>query len=1338
MACGTISTEEIGNIEKLCDISSFDLWNFQITVLLKASGLYKIVSGQEKLENLTKDEDINTWIKNDAKAQRIIISTIDKKGLMHIMNCKTAADMYRKLCAIYKKDNEQQKCNLLQEFFNFTFEKGNDMSLHISKLENLAYRLKILEQDINDDMLISKILSTLPERYRHFRTAWESAPKEERTLTNLTARLIAEEGMNKNKESIDTNVAFNSTEKVCYKCSKKGHIARFCQSKDNSHDREIKCFRCGKPGHLMKDCRMKNHTEKRLENTNTCKICKKTNHTESSCYFRTKQAENSSKNNEKKVSFLTEEKPVSADKNLFVIDSGCTSHMVNDIDLFKTIEKKHIDICVAKKNTEIKAKGVGIIENETFILNGVLYVPELSKNLLSVNAITENQGEVIFSEDKVSIMKNKTKVLEGTKNEKGLYVVDLNANEENQETSYLAETKEEKVINWHRKLGHLNINSMKKLIKEKMTIGIDINENISDYFEMPCEICLQAKQVRFPFDSERTKAKRPLELIHTDLCGPIEPNTWDGKNYILTILDDYTHYTVSYLLKHKNEVPDYLKEYIAEMEANKNLKVSKIRSDNGGEYINNDLIIFCKKKGIVMDTTIPHTPQLNGKAERLNRTLMEKARALIFDAKITKSFWGEAVRVATYILNRSPTQSLGNKTPFEMWTGKKPDLSRMQIFGSEAYAKTLGYLKKLDERSEKYLFIGYAINGYRLWDEEKKEVKIRRDVIFKKPIGENMKLVKKKMSEDLLQDQELENIENETEEDKKGKEIKNQNEIQQENEIEYIYEQSSSDEEERLDLGEGQRSEQVHYQTRRGRKVKIPERLKEYELNMEDEALLTYQEAITGSDKEQWVKAINEEKESLNKNQTWTYVDRNAVKDKKILTSKWVFRIKDDQKYKARLVIKGCQQKSGIDYKETFSPVVNISSLRILFALAVKNDMTIVKFDIKTAFLYGSLSEDIFMYIPESYENDNNKAKICHLKKSLYGLKQAPLKWNERFTGFLKSNDLIPLKSDQCMFRNKERNLYLAIYVDDGILIAKSENELNNLIINLKEEFEITVCENPDKFLGIEIKRQSDMITLNQDKYVQTTLEKFNMKNSKPAVTPMISNDIDPKASNTEVNYPYREAVESLLYLTNKTRPDISYAVNFCSRRMENPTNQDVVNIKRIFRYLVNKKCNGICFKKDSDCEKLIAYCDSDFAGDTETRKSTTGYIIFFCDGPISWCSRKQPIVSLSSTEAEYIAAADCVKELLFLKSVIEELTGKDIKIELNIDNQSAITIIKNGQFNRRSKHIDVRFHFINEKVHEGTVTLKYCATERQVADIFTKPLGRIKFDYFKGQFMYV
>lgn len=269
----------------------------------------------------------------------------------------------------------------------------------------------------------------------------------------------------------------------------------------------------------------------------------------------------------------------------------------------------------------------------------------------------------------------------------------------------------------------------------------------------------------------------------------------------------------------------------------------------------------------------------------------------------------------------------------------------------------------------------------------------------------------------------------------------------------------------------------------------------------------------------------------------------------------------------------------------------------------------------------------------------------------------------------------------------------------------------------------------------MEIRQEGDNLKLTQVGYIEKALEKFNMENSKQVDTPgevNVTRSMKPSG-----NFPFREAVGNLLYLSTRTRPDIAFSVNSSSRYMENPMKEDEINVKRIMKYLVGSKNLGIVYNKTEEEPKIEAFCDADYAGDMETRRSTTGYIILYGGGPISWCSRRQPLVAMSSTEAEYIAAADCCKEVLYLKSLIEELTQTTVKANLNIDNQSAITLIKSGVVNRRSKHIDVRYHFIHERVVSGEISVKYCHTNKQIADCLTKPLSKAKFGVFKDMIVH-
>ncbi|CAB0000708.1 unnamed protein product, partial [Nesidiocoris tenuis] len=432
--------------------------------------------------------------------------------------------------------------------------------------------------------------------------------------------------------------------------------------------------------------------------------------------------------------------------------------------------------------------------------------------------------------------------------------------------------------------------------------------------------------------------------------------------------------------------------------------------DNGGEYVSTDFRNWCSTKGIVLDYTPPYTPQLNSHAERLGRTLMDKTRSILFDSGLEKEMWGEALLTATYLLNRSPTKAV-NTTPAEIWYERKPDYSRLRQFGTIAYVKNLKSHKKLDERAKKLIFIGYHTNCYRLWDNDKRKIVYSRDVYF---TNEKFQQIKPDNVNILLGlECDDENTENEN-----GDAVENENDLSDTNFIPNLEESEITENETRRD------DETPAPALRRSSRIKkLPEKLKDYDLDFESDesAFLTYEEAVSCEDKEKWIAAMQDEKDSLAKNETWTLVDPSEANGRKILTSRWVLRIKDDGKYKARIVVRGFQQTQGEDYTETFSPVVGSESIRIVLALAIKNDQIIKKFDVKTAFLHGTLNEEIYMRLPQGYETTD---KICKLQRSLYGLKQAPARWNDRLVTFLKQNGLEQLKSDHCIFDNSNTPIY--------------------------------------------------------------------------------------------------------------------------------------------------------------------------------------------------------------------------------------------------------------------------------------------------------------------------
>ncbi|KAL4123438.1 hypothetical protein QTP88_015616 [Uroleucon formosanum] len=395
------------------------------------------------------------------------------------------------------------------------------------------------------------------------------------------------------------------------------------------------------------------------------------------------------------------------------------------------------------------------------------------------------------------------------------------------------------------------------------------------------------------------------------------------------------------------------------------------------------------------------------------------------------------------------------------------------------------------------------------------------------------------------------------------------------------------------------------------------------------------------------------------------------------------------------------------DFQETFSPVVKYDSIQVILAIAAARKLMLRQFDIKTAFLYGDLEEDIYMKQPKGYEDGTQL--VCKLQRSLCGLKEAPRCWNKKFKNMLMNFDLKETKADPCVFVSNKNNqlLIVAIFVDDG-LIAATSNELVDIMVNyLKDNFETKEGE-LDHFL-----------------------ERFKMEEANVLHIPTDpQHSLDPNLSGSleAGEVPYRESVGSLLYLSQITRPDITFAVNLVSRYLEKPLTIHWNAVKRIFKYLKGTFNYGLIYDS-SLTPKLRGYSDADYAGDTTTRRSTSGFIFMMGDGIVAWCSQRQKSVVLSTTEAEYIALSQLIQELTWLTLLINDLleTQGDTPV-LYADNQSAIKLVKIPEYHKRTKHIDVRYHYIREKFSEGMFSLEYVPSKEQLADILTKSIPQPRF----------
>ena len=420
--------------------------------------------------------------------------------------------------------------------------------------------------------------------------------------------------------------------------------------------------------------------------------------------------------------------------------------------------------------------------------------------------------------------------------------------------------------------------------------------------------------------------------------------------------------------------------------------------------------------------------------------------------------------------------------------------------------------------------------------------------------------------------------------------------------------------------------------------------------------------------------------------------------------------------------------------------MVRNTSIKLLIALAVKNGMQIDQMDAVTAFLQGNLDKEIYMEMPEGCKNKLNK--VCLLRKSIYGLKQSSRQWNKTLEKEMKNYGLRKSRADPCVFFNESKSLIVAIYVDDILIFWKNKTEKDNFKEKLSKTFKMKDIGKAKNCLGINLTYEDGAILIDQTKFIEEMLDKINMKDCKPIATPSdtqqkLSTDMCPKTEEQRSelsNIPYREAVGSLLYLSQGSRPDIAFAVNDTSKYNNNFGKAHWTAVKRIMRYLQGTKGLKLKYSKDKD-SKLTGFSDSDWASDVDKRRSCTGYAFSMCGGAISWGSRRQPTVALSSTEAEYMALTATIQEGLWLSQIKAELDVQSDSKEIHIraDNQSAIALSNEG-YRARSKHIDVRHHFIREHVESGRVILKHIGTEDMAADFLTKPVPKTKHLYCASQ----
>lgn len=1296
--------------------------------------------------------------KNKGLTLMVIKALCDEQRKHMVAGIKDPYEIMMIFKKAYASQTTQNRMRLLALLHDYSFDSNKTVLENINKLESICRSLENCDSKQDEHTKVYVLLKSLPIEWKHLADIWRN--EQGMTFDTLRMKLIDNEPYirkeSKNDKALVVRHRFSDKNKnkvkpygkaKCGFCKYLNHSESDCFFKKGSDSKGNKyCSNCIKKGHTHHECKSKSMAG----------LCL--------------------------VSALMAKEFAS---NVWVIDSGCSHHMTGNLRVFeKYTEADHgIEPIEVANGAKLPVSGFGQVKLSNGMKIGkALYVPSLTFNLLSVKMLMKNGYNVVFKDDQCYITMGDEKVINATKHDNVFVIADNRAM-----SLYSSSQISQQLL--HQRFGHIN---MKRILQA-------VDMNISHDKNFKCESCIYGKQHRLKFGTTARKTTEIGELIHSDLVGPL-PLTRGKRRYLLTFIDDFTDYCSVSILKTKDEVYEAFKEFCELTKRQHGHQVKCLRSDNGGEYLNHSMTQFMQDNGIRHEFTTSYTPQQNGKAERKNRTLIEMVRCLLHWSHLNQSWWAEAVVSGNFILNCTKISVL-NKTPYELWTGHKPDYSRFKVWGCVAFTHIPEQKRsKLDFKSRKGIFMGYDLQrkAYKVWIPETSDMLTSRDVIFYEdqpggllstspvlPPSDISPILDNSFTLDMpsIPDHQISPSVSITE--------PAQSDVTH----------STVAPSEPVDLPSSGSSSSPNDDApfyvevpSLGRKVPLGD------TSLFAHAFLTHSESalhhhfalrseanvpstITAAQQtdewEKWKEAIQSEYDSLIENGTWELAD--LPKGRKAIGCKWVLKKKYDEKgelkrYKARLVAKGYDQKEGIDFTETFAPVVKFNSLRMLLALAAKYDLEIDQCDFVTAFLNGDLTEEIYIEQPEGYVQKGQEHKVLRLRKSLYGLKQAPRQWNKKFDYYVVNEmGYERLLTDSSIYVKRKGQIIsiLAIYVDDLLIISNSKEDNIQVRSELAKEFKMNYLGPIGYIVGIEVLRDRSKreIKITQRQYIKNVLKKFNMENCKSAKTPLSSSvklckngilenngdqNFKSHEENGKDNPPYMEAVGSLIYAMIGTRPDICYAVGVVSRYMSCYKKAHWEAVKHIMRYLKGTTDLAIVYDGSMNTP-LQGYSDSDWGSDVDDRKSVSGYTFLLCNGAVSWHSKKQATVAKSTVEAEYVGLSitaseakweiQFLKELGFYEMLMHEsgdrktkkfkyehtgTEGHEIKpLTIYGDNQGSQSLAKNPKDHSRTKHIDIHYHFIRNMIEEKTINIEYISTENMIADILTKSLGSNKHNKF-------
>ena len=1183
--------------------------------------------------------------------------------------------------------------------------------------------------------------------------------------------------------NLGDKLRFKKFKHNCNTCGKPGHKSQDCWHNKN---KSMTCRKCGKKGHHAKECftgRSYAGRQPRLRALQE-ELTSIKNHLKN---MRDNQIDFTRDNHQEDreiLNMMVETDDHNVQSNTLcsprvVFDSGASSMFFNDPSFFITLNRiPKKKILTGKSDSTMTAEYQGniplLLDDGTGVFRRMLikalYVPEAPENYFSQLVIDDHGCETRCKQGLISIYYKGKKIAFAKKSGKAYYLQCKMDRQETSKNEHLA-TLSISPLDLHNALGHFSPGKLKDTVK--VTKGLNVKGTIPKSFR--CLACDLAKTKRMSFIKSNFKlASSNAHRVHSDVKFPISTSLRGYKGFVVYLFEGSRHLTVS-LIKKKSDVEEKSILFIKRAQTRKH-PLNEFRSDGGGEYLSNYFQEFLTDNGISMSRSTPRSPEQNGKSERIIQTLMSMTRSMIKHAGLPDGYWCYALECAVYIYNRSSHSSLPRQTsPYEAHYNVVPNLDNLVPFGCIGVSANDPAERPpggLGDRGRLIRMLAYDVRHktYIVCDRNPKHVLRRRitkwykdrftfppesdskknstGLIAKSPGATTKSLgatpshqppLRPKRSSVTQGLPKLSFFDLQAQRDAIANANKSMKKLKLSNKIAKLGCLSTEDAECILQTS----TVSVH--------------------DIED-VPKNFKDAMSRPDKDKWQEAHRNEMQSFLDNKVFKIVSK--PKDVKTVRCRWVYKKKVSAngsiKYKARLVACGYNQQYGINYFETYTPTLALSSFRILLAISSAKRLNIHSIDVNTAFLTGPLDCVVYMDLPPGLDasmlSDEDAQALqldsacLLLRKGVYGLVQAGNMYWNHFKRHMVAHGFKCIYSDPCVLIKKlgDRIIIIACYVDDINILYKNPSDLQWCMKTIGKLFKFKNLGDISLCLGLQIGRlPNGCYHVSQTTYIERMAEKFGITPNKRCRTPLPSKNLMEYSQSPTVNAShYRSLIGAILYTSVATRPDISFAISYLAQFSQDPREIHLDAAMHLLGYLANTSNYKILYdgkirtpgsfyiENNKDGNLTLGFCDASFHPDPTHGKSVSGFLVFLHGGPVCWRKVNQKIVTTSSAEAEYVAMSAACREIIFVRQLCDEIGFQEsFPTDLYSDSKSAIAIATNPGFTQRSKSIRLHYHNTRDCVENSVVTLKKINGKLNPADALTKSLNRAETSKYNQYF---